>query len=284
MRRLAPFAGLLLLVGCGGAPAGAASPIPAGAIDVHAHLDLGEDPRGILRGMDGTGVGLAFLCGGVRMVVEADQAPGNLHRFNGALRDACRAHPGRLRFHVLVHPARLDESLEAIDRFGSDPLAIGVGELLPVEHLNGYPFDTPAMEEIARRAARQDLPLLLHTGKAEYVRQAARLVREVPEGRYILAHAAGKAVEEGLSLMREHPNVWMDLSVHARKPGVREPLLEKGDRGRLLFGSDYPIEPYPAAWSGLRSLGFTPEEEAGIARANALRFYPRLASGRRMSR
>ena len=259
-------------------------------VDVHAHYDerdypFPNDPAAVMRktdlesfrtAMDAAQVERVVFFAGLASIMEAPATDGGLQDANRRLLDVGRPHPGKLAFGLLVHPSRVADSVAVIEKYHGAPNVVGVGELLPTGHFNGHEFNTAAMQQIAECAASHGLPMNFHTGSAERVRQIAWLAGRVPTGQYILAHAAGRAVEDGLALMAEKANVWMDLSVHAWKPGVREPLVARADRARLLFGSDFPIESYPVAVEHFQHLGFNPQDMERIARLNALRLFPKL--------
>lgn len=221
-------------------------------------------------------VELTFFFAGLASIMGAPKTTSGLFEANQRLLELCKLNPNKFAFYLLVHPSRLSESLDVIERYHDEPNVIGVGEILPKGHFNGHEFNTDALQQITECAAKHDLPMNFHTGTAESICQFEWLIAKVPAGRYILAHGAGEAVNEGLALMDKHANVWMDLSVHAWKPGVKEPLLEKADRSRLLFGSDFPIEAYPVAIDHFYQIGFASHEIEKIARLNAFKLFPKL--------
>ena len=257
-------------------------------LDVHAHYDEKDTPFGnhfVMPRMDvgafkttmaQQNIRATIFFAGLSDILEAPKTSTGLWEANERLSRLCALNHGAFAFYLLVHPSRVSESLEVIRHFHAGPFAVGVGEILPAGHFNGHDFDTDAMIQIAQCAAEHHLPMNFHTGSQESVRQLAQLVDRVPTGRYILAHAAGEAVNEGLDLMDQHENVWMDLSVHAWKPEVRAPLLVRADRSRLLFGSDYPIEQHSTAVAHFREIGFSPEEMRQIAEANVFNVFPKL--------
>ena len=259
-------------------------------IDVHAHFDdrdyrFPDHPSLVMKKTDleplqislkDANVALTVFFVGLASIREAPGTAGGLFEANQRLLEWCRPHRGKFAACLFIHPSRVSESVEVIERHHHDPMVVGVGEILPEGHLNGDRFDTGALREIAECAAKHGLPMTFHTGTSENVRQLEWLINQVPTGQYVLAHAAGEAVREGLALMDGSANVWMDLSVHAWKPGVKEPLLDRADRSRLLFGSDYPIESHRLVLEHLGQIGFASHEMEAIAHLNALRLYPKL--------
>jgi len=156
---------------------------------------------------------------------------------------------------------------------------IGLGELSP--HAQGFAVDTPAWIEVLDLAAELQLPVNLHvtdpasrpfpgwvgTPLADF----ARLARAHPRVTFVLAHWGG-----GLPLV-DLTNVLVDTAA--------SPLLYGEDAwarlgrdvpvGRVLFGSDYPLELYPRAESlagGLKTFVAEAERHVPATAARAALF------------
>jgi len=71
-----------------------------------------------------------------------------------------------------------------------------------------------------------------------------RLCRAYPDCRVVLAHIARsfnyRHFAEGVSLLRELDNVWLDTSAITETPALQQSLETLGPR-RVLFGTDYPV-------------------------------------------
>jgi uncharacterized protein len=171
-------------------------------------------------------------------------------------------HPNLL-FGASINPYRPD-ALERLDRVAADHAVL-------VKWLPNIQFINPADERLVpfyRRMAELHLPLLVHTGlehsftrsKDEYA-DPARLRLPLSLGvTVIAAHAAWPGRYEGergvdrlARLMKEYPNLYTDISslTQVNKHGsLREVLRRPEFRGRLVYGTDFPLinMPIVSAW------------------------------------
>lgn len=129
-----------------------------------------------------------------------------------------------------------------------------------------YPNDRQ-FDHLWQYAAKQGLPVLLHTGTT-FVSQAPlactlpRLLDDVatrfPEVRIILAHLSHPYEGECVATIRKHPNVYADVSaLHYRPFQLYNSLMlvqEYGVWNKLLFGTDYPFTTVDASLDGMRAL------------------------------
>jgi predicted TIM-barrel fold metal-dependent hydrolase len=114
----------------------------------------------------------------------------------------------------------------------------------------------PICFDIYAQMQAYDLPILFHTGSGPTQLSDRysnpHLVDEVavhfPELKIVLAHAGRVWYQETLSMMRRHPNIYVDISATVGKAlghGLMLALLVAikevvGDLDRVLFASDYP--------------------------------------------
>lgn len=119
------------------------------------------------------------------------------------------------------------------------------------------------------------LPLMAHAGRGptdnglvgpERVRP---VLERYPDLRVCVPHLGMPDGDAFIALAREHPNLWLDVSgIGDQLPSAEalRPILVQ-----TLYGTDAPNVPwgYGVAARTLRSLGFSPEEEARIFRTNA---------------
>lgn len=171
-------------------------------------------------------------------------------------------HPNLL-FGASINPYRPD-ALARLDRAAAEHAVL-------VKWLPNIQLIDPADERLIpfyRRMAELHLPLLVHTGsehsftraKDEYA-DPARLRLPLSLGvTVIAAHAAWPGRHEGerdvdrlAELMREYPNLYADISslTQFNKLGsLREVLRRPEFRGRLVYGTDFPLinMPLVSAW------------------------------------
>lgn len=139
----------------------------------------------------------------------------------------------------------------------------GIGEL--VFNYAGIAPNDPAMAQYWAMAARHDVPAFVHIGRGPGPGQGPRrhdgccpqyqadygnpaLLRPVlerhPKLRIVLQHAGFDYVDETVSLVRDFPNVYIDMSVlnsvgpRALHDASLRRLVDAGLAGRIVLGSD----------------------------------------------
>ena len=75
--------------------------------------------------------------------------------------------------------------------------------------------------------------------------------------------------------MTELKQLYFDVA-HATYPAPLSALTKVVPVSQILFGSDYPIVPYPVSEGPLDHFGFSPSDLQAINRGNAERLFPRL--------
>jgi len=115
-----------------------------------------------------------------------------------------------------------------------------------------HPSDTRAME-LYELASSMRMPILFHQGthftadsKMEYARPYLldAVARQFPDLHLIVAHCGHPWIEETLTLIGKHRNVWAELSNIVTRPWQLYNVLLQAHHlevtPRLLFGSDFP--------------------------------------------
>jgi hypothetical protein len=176
---------------------------------------------------------------------------------------------GNLRFGASINPYRRDaiERLEWAKREGA-VLVKWIPAIMDID---------PADERIIPfydKLVELDLPLLTHAGQErafsfanDLLGDPRRLALPLARGvTVIAAHIATTGRNEGeenferiLPMFREHPKLYADISslTQINKLGyLRRALEEEGLVGRLLYGSDWPLQFFPlvSPWYQLREL------------------------------
>jgi len=189
----------------------------------------------------------------------------------------------------LPEPSWVDEQLAA-GALG------GIGEL--VFSYAGIAPGDPAMAPYWDMAARHDVPAFVHTGRGPGPGQGPRrhpnccpgydgelgnpeLLRPIlqrhPGLRVSLQHVGFDFLDETIALLRDYPNVYLDMSV-LNSVGPEElhamslrRIVEAGFAGRIMLGSD--DQDLSAVIARIESATFlTPEQKRGIYHDNAARF------------
>jgi predicted TIM-barrel fold metal-dependent hydrolase len=183
-----------------------------------------------------------------------------------------------------------------IDQQLSAGTLAGIGEL--VFNYAGMAPDDPAMAAYWAMAARHDVPAFVHIGRGPGPGQGPRrhegccpqyqadfgnpaLLRSVlkrhPRLRLVVQHAGFDYLDETVSLMRDFPNVYLDMSV-LNSIGPRplhdaslRKITDAGFANRIVLGSD--DQDYALIIERIEGASFlTPAQRRGIYYDNAARF------------
>ena len=174
------------------------------------------------------------------------------------------------------------QALEGIERWVGDG-AIGV-KLAPVNmRLRG---DDPRYVPIFDYCQEQGLPIVLASGAAEWAqpRRFARLYRQFPKTRIIMAHGAYQpkhadaGLAELLDAMDGHPDVCADLSLRfdhvadgREEAEALVRIVREAGPERILFGTNFPLGKTGAALDVFEKLPLTAGERQLIGHDNFLR-------------
>lgn len=166
---------------------------------------------------------------------------------------ACRQHTNLL-FGASVNPYRHD-ALARLDWAATNG-AVLVKWLPSIQHID--PAD-PKLAPFYRRLAELGLPLLTHTGaeksfthSADEFADPARLELPLTLGVTVIAahvattgeHAGERDIDRLARMMPAHTNLFADISslTQINKLGYLGEALSRAEfRGRLLYGSDFPL-------------------------------------------
>ena len=159
-----------------------------------------------------------------------------------------------LYFGASVNPNRPD----ALNRlqWAKDNGALLIKWLPSIQYINP---EEKSFEPFYRKLVELKLPLLTHAGQERSFTHArdeladpVRLKLPLSLGvKVIVAHAASTGQNEGekdidrlIGMLESYPNLYSDISsmTQINKPGyLRQALKEKRFKGKLLYGSDFPL-------------------------------------------
>ena len=173
-------------------------------------------------------------------------------------------HADRLIGFAGVDPAHPKEALQELRR-SREELGLRGLSIAPAAQ-DFHPCDSQAMLVYAE-AADSGMPIMFHTGvflapetKMEYAQPMLldAVARDLPNLKIVIAHLGFPWVQETLTLLTKHPNVYAEISWLAQQPWqAYQALLAASQLGvidKLLFGSGFPLAPASLCIEALYSL------------------------------
>jgi predicted TIM-barrel fold metal-dependent hydrolase/enamine deaminase RidA (YjgF/YER057c/UK114 family) len=167
---------------------------------------------------------------------------------------------------------------------------LAIGELMT--QYEGVSPDSEEINKIWELAVTQDVPVGIHMSAPgaqlpQYVSRFGNplllepVLSKYPKLRVYLMHAGWPFLEETVSILRQYPNVYVDISfINWQMPknlfhDYLRGLVDYGFEERVMFGSDqtWP-DAIPIAIENVESAEFlSPEQKDNIFLHNALRFF-----------
>jgi predicted TIM-barrel fold metal-dependent hydrolase len=239
------------------------------------------------------------------------QARDLARRVNEYVSTLAEQHPGRFGLFAAVPLADNDGSLAeieyAFDTLGADGVTLqsSAARMWP-----GDPSQMPVFEELNRRKTTVFLhpnttpfccmnPPGVPNNVSEFDNDVNRAVLSLlwngvmtnyPDINFIVAHSGGTVpalagriqdrVPEDRSDLYPHGaldkmrRLYLEIG-HASFPWVVKSALEFSGPTRLLFGTDYPVEPHEVTTRHIPALGLSADELYALDRGNAERLFPR---------
>lgn len=204
---------------------------------------------------------------------------------NDYLLEAASRYPGRIVPFCTVQPAAGDAALRELERcVQGAPPARGLGEMRP--ELQGFGReDCGLWDDLARFCGQHGLILLMHASEPVghgYPGKGGmkptliyQFLQRFPAWPTVLAHLGG-----GLPFYAAMPEVraamaqtYVDIAAWPLlyRPEIFAALAALGTMGRVLFGSDYPLQDQSLAVQRLREAPLAPEALAAVLGENAVR-------------
>ena len=235
----------------------------------------------LLRSLDQAGVERAVLLGWYW------ENPASCSRQNRFYGECIRLHPERLSAFATVHPAAGPAAIRAEVRRACDEGLSGLGELSP--HSQGFSIEDGTWGEALDLAAQLRWPVTLHVTDPEGRSYPGRvstplddflkIAREFPRTNFILAHWGGLLPLRNPAAALP-PNLYYDTAASPLlyDAGIWRRFAALAGQGKVLFGSDHPLNLYPALGSEpeigrllseARSSGLPDGELNALLRGNA---------------
>lgn len=210
-------------------------------IDCHVHVRSAEEAElaRMLKHADRAGIDMLFISSLGRRGWPEFPAALDLEEAAEDVRVACEKHPDRFVGAVYASADHVDTSIELINRH------IANGPLRFLKLWVSQYVDDPRMNPIVERCIELDVPILAHTWvKAtgnmtceSTCYQVVDMALRYPAMKIWMAHASGRWEEAG-RVIRDCPNVCMDISGGEPEDGIVESLVRQVGPERIFWGSD----------------------------------------------
>ncbi|MGK5685113.1 amidohydrolase family protein [Actinoplanes sp. URMC 104] len=249
-------------------------------LDFHARLTPGADePARLLAAMDAAGIGQAAVCAGgllpldrlARQIDEGGRA--EVAADNEGVRRACARSGGRLLPFFFADPLR---DGAAYRKTAGDFRGL---EISPAVH--GGRLDAPEVAELVATAGDAGHPVYVVTLARPGSRPAdlAALAARFPRVTFVWGHCGHTGLDlAGLAAIADRPTVLAELS-GCLTVTARLAVARLGP-GRVLFGTEYPLQQPEVELCKVASLGLDPSARDAVLGGNARRVL-RTAEGTR---
>ena len=216
--------------------------IPEGLEIIDAHTHFGKTSSNFLKRYSvdkcvetSIKLGIRKLCASSMISLGSDLSKGNRMLF-----DITEKYPDNVFGYVVYNPRQSAASIVEIDKYISHKNFIGV-KMHPGQH--NYSISGENYNPLWDYAAEKGFPILCHTWETDVVNYPAlftRVLDKCPQLKILLGHSGG--TYEGYAscyrLMKEFPNVYMDLNGFLYSMRWIEQVVEETDENRLLFSTD----------------------------------------------
>ncbi|MBN2307912.1 MAG: amidohydrolase [Candidatus Hydrogenedentes bacterium] len=241
-------------------------------VDSHAHIRTAEDAElgAMLRAADRAGVDKVCISSLGRQQPEFP-SEADLDQAAGDVLAAVAKHPDRFVGYAYVSADHVEKSLEVVER------TIANGPCRLVKLWVSQYADDVRLDPIMARIEELDVPVMAHTWmkatgnmtKESTYDHVVRLGRRHPGLKVWLAHYGGRW-EEAARVVRQQPNVCMDVCGGEPEDRIVECLLKHVGPERLFYGSDAPGRSFVVQMTKVTSAGI-PEESKKLILGDNIR-------------
>ncbi|MBF6569557.1 MAG: amidohydrolase [Candidatus Binataceae bacterium] len=196
----------------------------------------------------------------------------------------CREHPDRFSGLAGVDPSRGMQGLRDLEHAVREYGFVGAHlyphwfELAP-DHARYYPYYAKCCE--------LDVPIMMQVGQNLIYQRDRRLPSvsrpitldrvaiDFPELRLIGIHIGYPWTDEMISMAWKHENVFIGADAYAPRhwPPQLIHYVNTYGRGKVIFGTDWPVIDPERAVAEIETLGLRPESISALVRENAMRVF-----------
>ena len=237
--------------------------------DLHGHMGplYGicihyPQPEEMVEMMGRAGVKMLVFCHHATLFsVDRGNKPGieAVRKFPDKLRAYCRVNPN--------YPEMLKEDLKNFDEYKD----VYVGFKFLADY-HGVPVSDSRYEPAWQFADERKLLVLLHTwGKSPF--DGAEVVRKVApkykNAKILLGHSCFGDWDAAIRLVKDFPNVYLELTSILAYRGILEKLVEGAGSQRIIYGTDFPWFSHHYCIGSVLSAEINDEDRHNILHRNA---------------
>ncbi|MBN1555218.1 MAG: amidohydrolase family protein [Phycisphaerae bacterium] len=208
-------------------------------IDAHGHMGTwpaiwfpNSDAQQMIHTMD--------RCGVSTLVFSHHNALQDPQTGNETAQQEIDRFPDRLIGYYAVN-ARYPENIREITRNFSRLRGFAGYKILAA--YNKTPITLPEYAPLWAHAHEEKRPVLLHTWGGDTCagwRQVKEIAERYPDARILMGHSQYGDWDEAISLAKEFPNVFCELTAAGDVNGVVQKMVDDGIEEKMLFGTDLP--------------------------------------------
>jgi predicted TIM-barrel fold metal-dependent hydrolase len=219
-----------------------------------------------------------------------DAAPTDYELFATRPEDLAKlaaAHPGRFAGLLTLDPTQGMGGVAAAREALEAPHFAGL-------HLHTHswdrPFDDRDYYPYYAFAAEHDIPVVMQAGTSGGLMPSQcgkpigidRPALYFPGTRFVLSHTGWPWEQEAIAMAQKHPNVFLGTAAYPPHHWSEELVrfLSGVGRGKVLFGTSFPVVGHRHALSRLGALDLSEEIRAELLGGAARRVFPRLGESR----
>lgn len=256
-----------------------------------AQVRMAEADRGgveideYLRRMDEAGIEKSFLaavrCGDLRV-------KGSYEISYERVAEVCALHPDRFSGLAGLDPTRGMQGLRDLEKAVKEYGFVGAHYYphwfgLAPDHAKWYPYyakccelDIPVMLQVGHNLVYSQERRLPSVGRPITLDQVAIDFPDLP---IIGIHIGVPWTDEMISMAWKHPNIYIGVDAYAPKhwPASLVHYLNTYGRGKVLFGTDWPVIEPRRGVQEIKALNLRPESYEALMRDTALKVFPRAA-------
>jgi uncharacterized protein len=218
-------------------------------IDTHVHTGYPNwfhspevDARSLIARMDGLSILASMNLGSARNLLCASLA--EMEKAQAEFEES----GGRLYYCGYFSPHRGAEDMQIMEKAARGSGFVGI-KIHP--SFVRVPADDPRYAPVWQFASDRGLPIVTHTWSVSSYNPVQVLslpekfrpmVEKYPGVRFVMGHSGGRGDGrlQAISMARELPNAYMDISGDIMDRHFLEDMVSGGVERKILFGSDYP--------------------------------------------